>query len=165
VCLRGVGSLRAYWRDARKTELVQAGGWHHSGDIGRVDTDGYLYLVDRANDMIKSGGLNVYPREVEQVIETISGVQQVCVIGVPSERWGEEVKALVIRQDGSTLSETDVITGCRGRLGGYKIPKSVDFLDAFPLNANGKVLKHRLRDRYRVEVGVTADAAATDREA
>lgn len=149
LCLRGAGALSRYWQDPDKTAASRLGDLHRTGDVARIDDQGYVYLVDRANDMIKSGGMSVFSREVEVVLEEIPGVHQVAVIGVPSERWGEEVKAVVVRDEGSTITEADLVAACRQHLGGFKVPKSVDFVDELPMSALGKVVKHELRARYR----------------
>jgi acyl-CoA synthetase (AMP-forming)/AMP-acid ligase II len=124
-------------------------GWLHTGDVGYLDASGLLFVVDRVKEMIVSGGFKVYPREVERVIETFPEVAQVAVIGVPSARWGEEVKALIQLAPGAVLSGREVIDRCAGELGRYKLPKSVEFVESFPLNPNGKILKRMLRDAYR----------------
>jgi len=123
-------------------------GWLHTGDAGRLDDDGYLYIEDRVKDMFISGGENVYPAEVERVIVELDPVLAAAVVGVPDERWGEVGKAFVVARDGATVTADDVLEHCRQRLAGYKRPRSVEVVDALPRNATGKVLKHVLRAPY-----------------
>lgn len=128
-------------------EVVDPEGWFRTGDAGHL-RDGRLYLRDRIKDMIVSGAENVYPAEVENVLVSHPDVLDAAVVGVPSERWGEEVKAVVVRRPGSTITEADLIDHARSDLAGYKCPRSVDFVDELPRNAAGKVLKRALRERY-----------------
>ena len=123
-------------------------GWFHTGDAGYFDDDGYLYIHDRLKDMIVSGAENVYPAEVERALEGFPGIAEVAVIGVPDAQWGEAVKAVVVAQDGASLSENDIIEFARTQIAGYKCPKSVAFVDAIPRNPNGKILKKDLRAPY-----------------
>ena len=123
-------------------------GWLHSGDAGYLDEEGYLYIFDRVKDMIVSGGENVYPAEVESALYDHDAVQDVAVIGVPSEKWGEEVKAVVVRKEDTDLSEEALIAFAREKIAGYKVPKSVDFVDQLPRNPSGKLLKKDIRAPY-----------------
>ena len=124
------------------------GGWQHTGDLVRIDEEGYIYYVDRLKDMIKSGGENVYSMEVEDVISTHPAVAEVAVIGVPDERWGEGVKALVVLKEGQTATAEEIIVHCRKSLSGFKCPKSIDFVDDFPRTGLGKIAKRVLREEY-----------------
>jgi long-chain acyl-CoA synthetase len=126
------------------------GGWYRTGDVGYLDADGYLYLVDRAKDMIISGGENVYCTEVEDAIYTHPAVLEATVFGIPDERWGEAVHAVVVpRADADSLSEQVLIEHCRGLIAGYKVPKSISFqTDPLPKSGPGKVLKRTLRAPY-----------------
>lgn len=137
-----------YWNQPETTAAAVRNGWYHSGDIARRDAEGLYYIVDRAKDMIVSGGENIYSAEVENVLSTHPAVAGVAVIGVPDPRWGEAVKAVVIARDGVLCDEAMLIEACRGRLAAYKVPKSVDFVDAFPLVPSGKISKKDLRARY-----------------
>ena len=119
-----------------------------SGDAGYLDADGYLYIHDRVKDMIISGGENIYPAEVEKAIFGHPDVADVAVIGVPSERWGEEVKAIIVPRPGATPDPASIIAWARERIAAYKAPKSVDFTDALPRNAGGKILRRELRAPY-----------------
>lgn len=120
----------------------------HTGDTGHLDRDGYLYLTDRVKDMIVSGGENIYPREIEQVLWQMPGVSDAAVIGVPDLRWGEAVKAVVVPRAGHAVSADAVISWCRERIGGFKCPESVDFVDELPRDPSGKVLKRLLRETH-----------------
>jgi len=143
-----VGS--GYWNKPEAEDFRD--GWWYSGDVVRIDEDGFYYVVDRKKDMVVTGGMNVYPREVEDAIAAHPGVHLVCVIGVPDEKWGEAVKAVVVRKDGVQVEEDDIIAYCKKHLASYKKPKSVDFIAAseMPTSAGGyKILRRILRDRYR----------------
>jgi len=141
--------MRGYLNQPQATaETITADGWLRSGDIGRVDDAGFVYVLDRVKDMIITGGENVYGPEVENVLNACPGVSEGVIIGVPDERWGEAVKAIVVRAPGASLSAADVIAFCRTRLGHYQAPTSVDFVEELPRSATGKVLKRALREPY-----------------
>ena len=141
--------LDGYWyNEAGTKEAFLDSEWATVGDMARVDNDGYYYLVDRAKDMIVSGGTNIYPAEVENVILQMEGIADVGVIGVPDEKWGEQVKAVVVLKKGHSVSEEDIISFCKERLAGFKVPKSVDYIDMIPRNLIGKMLKKDLRKKY-----------------
>jgi acyl-CoA synthetase (AMP-forming)/AMP-acid ligase II len=123
-------------------------GWVVTGDIAYQDDDGYLYIADRKKDMIVSGGMNIYPAEVEAVIYRHPAVAQVAVIGVPDERWGEAVKAVIELKQGAKATEQEIIDFCKQHLASQKKPKSVDFVDALPVTNAGKVSKKEIRDQY-----------------
>lgn len=137
-----------YYKDPEKTAESIDGEWATAGDVAYFDEEGYYYLADRKHDMIISGGENIYPAEIEEVISQIPGVSEVAVIGVPHEDWGEEVKALVILKSGSSLSADQILDHCKENLAGYKRPRSVEILDDFPRTATGKILKRILRKPY-----------------
>jgi acyl-CoA synthetase (AMP-forming)/AMP-acid ligase II len=120
----------------------------HTGDAGSIDGEGFLYIQDRVKDMIVSGGENIYPREVEDVLFQHPAVADAAVIGVPDGQFGEAVKAIVVLRDGAAATAEEIMDFCRGRLGGYKRPRSVDFVRALPRNPSGKVLKRELREPY-----------------
>ena len=130
-------------------ETITAGGWLRSGDIGRIDEDGYVYVEDRLKGMIITGGENVYGPEVERVLMDHPAVADAAIIGVPDDHWGESVKAIVVSAE--TVIDADIIAFCRDRLAGYKCPRPVDFVDILPRNASGKILKRELRDPYWAE--------------
>jgi long-chain acyl-CoA synthetase len=148
IAIRGDAVMKGYWNLPDATERAIRDGWFYSGDAGYFDEHGYLFIHDRVKDMIVSGGENVYPAEVESVLYSHPAVADAAVIGAPDERWGEAVKAVVVLKPGQTASERDVIEHCRGKIAGYKIPKSVDFVDVLPRNPTGKILKRVLRERY-----------------
>ena len=143
--IRQPSITQGYWRQPELTAEVIQHGWYRSGDIARRDAEGLYYIVDRAKDMIVSGGENIYSAEVENALSTHPAVASVAVIGVPDARWGECVKALVIAKPGHAIIEADLIAYCRDRLAAYKVPKSVDVMDEFPLVPSGKVSKKDLR--------------------
>ncbi|HEX5587847.1 MAG TPA: fatty acid--CoA ligase, partial [Acidimicrobiia bacterium] len=133
--------------DATATALT-ADGWYRTGDAAFEDDEGFLYLHDRLKDVVISGGENVYPAEVENVLAKHPGVADVAVIGVPDDRWGEAVKAVVVRHAGGDVTQTELIAFAREHLGGYKVPKSIDFTDVLPRNPSGKLLKRTIREPY-----------------
>jgi acyl-CoA synthetase (AMP-forming)/AMP-acid ligase II len=145
---RGGGIMRGYWRRPDDSAAVMHNGWLRTGDAGSMDEEGFLYIRDRVKDMIISGGENVYPAELEHVLAGHPAIADVAVIGVPDERWGEAVKAVVVRRAGASLAEDELLAWCRGRLGGHKRPRSVDFVETIPRNASGKILKRDLRAPY-----------------
>jgi len=148
VVYRGVGIMEGYWGRPEDTASAIRGGWLHSGDAGSMDADGFLYIRDRIKDMIVSGGENIYPAELESVLADHPAVADVAVIGVPDDRWGETVKAIVIRKPGTELTDQDLIDWSRERLAGFKRPRSVDFVETIPRNPSGKILKRQLREPY-----------------
>jgi len=143
--IKGPGVTPGYWQMPEYTAKTIVDGWLHSGDVAMRDEDGYYYIVDRVKDMYISGGENVYPAEVENVIYQLPQVAETAVIGVPDEKWGEVGRALVALKAGQTLTEAEVIEHCRAHLGRYKVPRSVVFVPALPRNAAGKVVKGELR--------------------
>tara|TARA_A100000171_G_C2083196_1_gene120722 strand:+ start:35 stop:577 length:543 start_codon:yes stop_codon:yes gene_type:complete len=151
ICVRGPLIMTGYKDMPEATAQAFADGWLHTGDVGRLDEDGFLHIVDRTKDMIVTGGFNVYPREVEDVLNRHSAVQQVAVIGVPDAQWGESVKAVVVLKPGITAD--DALTAELKQLvkdakGSVQAPKSVDYLDAIPLTPVGKPDKKAVRARY-----------------
>ena len=139
--------LSGYYRDPEKTAAAFAGGWFHSGDLATMDAEGYITVVDRKKDMIKSGGENVASREVEEALYRIEGVSEVAVIGLPDERWIEAVTAVIVPKAGASLTEAGVIEASRALLAGFKVPKRVVLVKALPKNPSGKLLKRELRSR------------------
>jgi len=149
IAIRSITNMQGYWGKPEATaETIDADGWLRSGDAGYLDEDGYLFLHDRVKDMIKTGGENVYPAEVENAIYGHPHVAEVAVIGVPDETWGEAVKAVVTPKPGTEPSAEDIIAYARQRIAGFKVPKTVDFVPALPRNATGKVLRRELREPY-----------------
>jgi len=148
IVVRGEVVMKGYWRNPQATAETLRGGWLHTGDLGMMDEKGYVYILDRAKDMIISGGENIYSREIEDVILRHPAVHEVAVIGVPDEVWGEAIKAIVALREGQMATEEEIIHFCKGYLASYKKPKSVEFVDAIPKNPYGKVLKRELREKY-----------------
>ena len=122
--------MKGYWNQPEATAEALRGGWMHTGDAGVMDDEGYLYIQDRVKDMIVSGGENVYPRVVEEVLYQHPAIAEVAVIGVPDERWGETVKAIVVLRQGMTATAEEIMEFCRGKVGGFERPRSVDFVDS-----------------------------------
>jgi acyl-CoA synthetase (AMP-forming)/AMP-acid ligase II len=150
IVVRGEVVMRGYWRNPQATSDTLRGGWLHTGDLGVMDERSYIYLLDRAKDMIISGGENIYSREIEDVILMHPAVHEVAVIGVPDETWGEAIKAIVALKEGQKATEEEIISFCKRHLASYKKPKSIEFVDAIPKNPYGKVLKRELREKYWV---------------
>jgi fatty-acyl-CoA synthase len=146
---RSPHAMLGYWQDEEKTAAAFRNGWFHSGDLGVMDADGYLRVVDRKKDMIKSGGENVASREVEEVIYAHAAVAEVAVLGLPDPVWIEAVVAAVVLRAGTTVDADELIQFCRARLAGYKTPKRVHFVEHLPKNASGKILKRELRESLR----------------
>jgi len=150
VVARGDVVMAGYWNDPEATAETLRGGWLHTGDIGLFDDRGYLFLLDRAKDMIITGGNNVYPREVEEVLIQHPAVQMVVVLGIPDDYWGEAVHAVVVRDPAVEATEAELIQHCAGHLAGYKKPKAIDFVDQLPVSGYGKILRREVRERYWV---------------
>jgi long-chain acyl-CoA synthetase len=149
VCARAGNFMDCYWNRPKETEEAFHGGWYHTGDMGRLDKDGYLFLVDRVKDMIVTGGENVYSVEVENAIASHPAVSQVAVIGIPHDKWGEQVHAIVVLKEGQQATEEDIVEHARASIAGYKVPKSVEFRDEpIPLSGAMKPLKRELRKPY-----------------
>ncbi|MDF0530726.1 AMP-binding protein [Tsukamurella sp. 8F] len=148
ICVRGSLVMQGYLNKPEQTEDALRGGWLHTGDVGRFDDEGYLYIVDRKKDMVVTGGFNVFPREVEDVLSAHPAVAAAAVIGVPDERWGEAVKAVVVLRAGHTAGAEELIALVRERKGSVHAPKSVEFADAIPVSPLGKPDKKALRDLY-----------------
>jgi malonyl-CoA/methylmalonyl-CoA synthetase len=147
--IKGPNVFAGYWGDADKTRAeFTADGWFKTGDVGRIEDDGYVYIMGRAKDLVISGGCNVYPKEVETELDALTGVLESAVFGVPHPDFGEGVTAAVVREPGAAVSEADIIRAVKTRLAGYKIPKRILFLDDLPRNAMGKVQKNALRSTY-----------------
>jgi acyl-CoA synthetase (AMP-forming)/AMP-acid ligase II len=140
--------MAGYWNRPEATAATLVEGWLHTGDIGYLTGDDYLYIVDRKKDMIVTGGSNVYAREVEEVLERLPGIAQAAVVGLPDRIWGESVTAVVVPADGVERDDAAVIAGCKAVLAGYRVPKRVVWVDELPRNAYGKVLKRALRERF-----------------
>jgi long-chain acyl-CoA synthetase len=145
ICVRGGNVMRGYWNQPEATAKTLRNGWLLTGDVGHRDDDGYFYITDRKKDMLIVNGINVYPREIEEIIYQIPGVKEAAVVGIPDARRGEHPVAFVATKDGTTLEEKTILGLLRQKLADYKVPKKVTFLSALPRNATGKVLKTELR--------------------
>jgi acyl-CoA synthetase (AMP-forming)/AMP-acid ligase II len=148
IVLRAEKLISGYWKMPDETAAAFRDGWFHTRDMGTWDEEGFLYIMDRKSDMIITGGFNVYPREVEEVIMELDGVAETAVIGVPDDIWGEAVKALVVLRPQAELTEDDIMKYCRDNLAGYKKPKSVEFIDKVPKNLYGKIDRKSLKEPY-----------------
>ena len=148
--------MQGYWNDAERTaESIDADGWMHTGDLAVMAEDGYVNIVGRIKDMVIRGGENVYPREIEEFIYTHPDVEDVQVIGVPDERYGEELMAWVRLRPGAELEPEDVRQFCQGKIAHFKIPRYVRFVDEFPMTVTGKVQKFKMREQAVAELGLT----------
>jgi fatty-acyl-CoA synthase len=155
LCTRGYSVMLGYWNEPEKTaEAIDQAGWMHTGDLATMDADGYVRIVGRSKDMIIRGGENVYPREIEEFLYTHSDIVDVQVVGLPDERFGEEVAAFVITREGAQLDADDVRGFCSGKIAHYKVPRYVIAVDDFPLTVTGKVQKFKLRDQAIASLGL-----------
>lgn len=148
IVAKGDDIMQGYWQAPELTEAVMRDGYYLTGDLATVDEFGYIFIVDRKKEMIISGGFNIYPTEVEQVLYTLPEVYEAAVVGVPDEQWGEAVKAVVVLKPGQQLSKETIFDHCARHLAGFKKPRSVDFVDELPKNPNGKVVRRLVRDAY-----------------
>jgi fatty-acyl-CoA synthase len=147
--------MLGYWNNPDATaEAIDEGRWMHTGDLATMDEDGYVNIVGRIKDMIIRGGENVYPREIEEFLYTHPAVQDVQVIGVPDERYGEEVMACVVLKPGVEATEEEIREFCRGRIAHFKVPRYVQFTDGFPMTVTGKIQKYRMREAAIEELGL-----------
>lgn len=145
ILIRGVNIMKGYFGKPEATAEAFKDGWFHSGDIARQDTDGYYYIIDRVKDMIIRGGFNVYPRELEEVLMTHPAVSLVTVIGIPDDQYGEEIKAFIVKKPGAQATEQEIINWSKEKMASYKYPRHVEFREALPMTATGKILKRELR--------------------
>jgi acyl-CoA synthetase (AMP-forming)/AMP-acid ligase II len=148
ICVRGDLVSPGYYKNPKATAEVNEFGWHHTGDVGVMSKDGYITIIDRKKDMIISGGFNIFPNEIEQLLSTHTAVQECAVVGVPDDKWGEAVKAVVQLKPGQSCTEEELQALVKGTLGSIKSPKSVDFVDQLPRSPVGKVLKAEIRKQY-----------------
>jgi acyl-CoA synthetase (AMP-forming)/AMP-acid ligase II len=149
VVIQGPNVMAGYWRRTDATAAALKDGWLHTGDLGRADADGFIYIVDRQNDIIKSGGMTVSPSEVESVLYTHEAVLEAAVIGVPDPEWGEAVTAVVVLREGARAAAAELIEYCRPRMAPFKKPKQILFISALPRSPMGKILRRKLRELYR----------------
>jgi len=148
ICVKGATIFKGYWKLPDATCEALKDGWFYTGDLARKDKDGFFYIVDRKKDMIISGGINVYPREIEEVIYTHPAVMDCSVIGIPDEKWGESIKAVITLKPGMQITPDEITNLCLEKLATYKKPTSVDIVEDMPRTASGKILKRELRDQY-----------------
>ena len=148
VAVRSVGVMQGYWNKPAETAATVRGGWMHTGDGGRMDEDGFVFITDRIKDMIVTGGENVYSIEVEYAVLKHPAVAMCAVIGVPDEQWGERVHAAIVLKPGTTATSAEIIEHCKSLIANYKCPREVVFLDAMPLSSAGNILKHHLREPF-----------------
>jgi fatty-acyl-CoA synthase len=166
LCCRGYNIMKGYYKMPEATALaIDTDGWLHSGDIGTVDEDGYYRITGRIKDMIIRGGENIYPREIEEFLYTMPGVEDAQVVGVPDAKYGEVVGAFVRRKAGSDITEGDVQEYARARMARYKAPKYVFFVDEFPMTASGKIQKYKLRDMAKESLGIDIGVFAGEKDA
>ncbi len=150
VVIRGYNLMQGYFENPEATaETIDSEGWLHTGDIGVMDEQGYLKITDRMKDMFITGGFNVYPAEIENLMSNHKAIAQVAVVGVPDERMGEVAMAYVIPVAGERLSKDDVVNWCRQEMANYKVPRHVSIVDSLPTNSSGKVLKFELRENAK----------------
>jgi len=142
---RGHNVMKGYYKKPEATAETIKNGWLHSGDIAIKDEDGFYFIVDRTKDMIIRGGLNVYPRELEELMIQHEAISMVAVVGVPSDEFGEDIKAFVVLKEGTSASEQEIIEWTKARIAAYKYPRSIEFIPALPMSATGKILKRELR--------------------
>jgi len=152
IVVRGDNVMLGYLNQPEATAEAMKGGWYHTGDLGKIDSDGYVYIVDRKKDMIIMAGLNVYPREVEEVLFTHPAVADCAVIGMPDAVRGEEVVAVVILKPEKTATERELMAHCRERLANYKVPRRVLYRETLPRGGTGKVVKRLLKKELEMEV-------------
>ena len=158
-CTRGPHVMIGYWDDAEKTaDAIDADGWMHSGDLATMDADGYVNIVGRIKDMIIRGGENVYPREIEEFLYTHSAIADAQVIGVPDEKYGEELAAWVQLADGQTLTDDELKAWCKGKIAHFKVPRYVFFVDSFPMTVTGKIRKVEMREKSIADLGLSGVA-------
>jgi long-chain acyl-CoA synthetase len=148
VIARGDNVMMGYWKREEITANTLRNGWLHTGDLGAFDERGYLHILDRAKDMIKTGGENVYSPEVETVLYRHPSVLEAAIIGIPDEKWGEAIRAVVVLRPGCEATGEEIITFCREHLTHFKCPSSVEFIDALPKGGTGKIQKNRLREKF-----------------
>jgi long-chain acyl-CoA synthetase len=147
ICAKGPNIMQGYWKDPHQTQATIKAGWLHTGDLAHCDSDGYIYIDGRASDMIKSGGNRISPKEVEEVIQELDGVQDVAVVGIPDEMLGETIRAFIVPAADSNLEKRAVQFHCKSRLASYKIPKTIVFVDELPKTASGKIKRFLLQSR------------------
>jgi len=153
--------MHGYWDDAAKTaEAIDAQGWMHTGDLATMDAQGYVNIVGRIKDMVIRGGENIYPREIEEFLYRHPKVQDVPVVGIPDQKYGEELCAWVILRPGQALSEVEIKAFCKGQIAHYKVPRYIRFVQNFPMTVTGKIQKFKIRDEMKQQLGLQEDKTA-----
>ncbi|MEZ5703389.1 MAG: AMP-binding protein [Burkholderiaceae bacterium] len=161
LCTRGYSVMHGYWGDeARTKEAIDAEGWMHTGDLATMDAEGYVNIVGRIKDMVIRGGENIYPREIEEFLYRMPQVQDVQVVGLPDQKYGEELCAWIIAKPGQALDEDAVRAFCKGQIAHYKVPRYIRFVDAFPMTVTGKIQKFKIRDAMKDQLGLAEDKTA-----
>ncbi len=161
ICTRGYGVMRGYWKDPQKTaEVIDEAGWMHTGDLGVMDAEGYLNIVGRVKDMVIRGGENIYPREIEEFLIRHPSIMAVQIVGVPDEKYGEELAACIILREDTSLSEAEVRAWCKDQIAHYKVPRYIEFMQEFPMTATGKPQKFSLREQLIRQYGLRTLATA-----
>jgi long-chain acyl-CoA synthetase len=153
ICFKGPQVMKGYYKNPEETAKVLKDGWVYTGDIGYLDEDGFLTLVDRKKDMIIASGYNIYPNEIDEILYEHPQVAEACTIGVPDEYRGETVKSFIVLRQGGTVSEQEIIEHCKQKLAAYKVPKKVAFVESLPKSAVGKILRRKLRDQEKDQKG------------
>ncbi len=160
-CTRGYSVMHGYWGDEAKTrEAIDADGWMHTGDLATMDDEGYVNIVGRIKDMVIRGGENIYPREIEEFLYRHPQVQDVQVVGVPDQKYGEEICAWIIAKPGTQPTEDDIRAFCKGQIAHYKVPRYIRFVTSFPMTVTGKIQKFRIRDEMKDQLGLVEDKTA-----
>jgi fatty-acyl-CoA synthase len=161
LCTRGYSVMHGYWEDPSRTaEAIDAAGWMHTGDLATMDPEGYVNIVGRIKDMVIRGGENIYPREIEEFLYRHPQIQDVQVVGIPDQKYGEELCAWIILKPGQTLSEDDVKAFCKGQIAHYKVPRHIRFVSAFPMTVTGKIQKFKIREEMKLQLGLQEDKTA-----
>ncbi|NMM19787.1 MAG: AMP-binding protein [Rhodoferax sp.] len=161
LCTRGYSVMHGYWEDPSRTaEAIDAAGWMHTGDLATMDAEGYVNIVGRIKDMVIRGGENIYPREIEEFLYRHPQIQDVQVVGIPDQKYGEELCAWIILKPGQTLTEDDVKAFCKGQIAHYKVPRHIRFVSAFPMTVTGKIQKFKIREEMKLQLGLQEDKTA-----
>ena len=160
-CTRGYSVMHGYWDDEPRTrEAIDTDGWMHTGDLAVMDAEGYVNIVGRIKDLVIRGGENIYPREIEEFLYRHPQVQDVQVVGLPDKRYGEELCAWIITKPGQTVSADEIRDFCKGQIAHYKVPKYIQFVDAFPMTVTGKIQKFKIRDEMKIQLGLDEEKTA-----
>ena len=160
-CTRGYSVMHGYWDDEPRTrEAIDADGWMHTGDLAVMDAEGYVNIVGRIKDLVIRGGENIYPREIEEFLYRHPQVQDVQVVGLPDKRYGEELCAWIITKPGQTVTADEIRDFCKGQIAHYKVPKYIQFVDAFPMTVTGKIQKFKIRDEMKIQLGLDEEKTA-----